>query len=119
MEKANTHDQRAPCPGLEPCLDWSSYREAGVGDAYADIPRTGGDFARAVAVCINSRQCEANGKGVMCPSYRVTGNPHLSTGGRVRLLKAALNSHDTAGYLAQTDIAAAMESCVACKGCRR
>ncbi len=53
-------------------LDWSAYQDAGMGDAYADIPKTGGDFAKAVAVCINSRQCEADGKQVMCPSYRVT-----------------------------------------------
>lgn len=65
-------------------LDWSAYKDAGMGDAYADIPKTGGDFAKAVAVCINSRQCEADGKQVMCPSYRVSGNTHFSTGGRVR-----------------------------------
>lgn len=52
-------------------LDWSAYRDAGMGDAYADIPKTGGDFAKTVAVCINSRQCEALTKGVMCPSYRL------------------------------------------------
>jgi Fe-S oxidoreductase len=103
-------------------LDWSGYEDAGMGDAYADIPRLGGDFAKAVAVCINSRQCEAEtGKGVMCPSFRVTGDPALSTGGRVRLLKAALNGEpellDTA--LADPTLARAMDLCVACKGCKR
>ena len=62
-----------------------------MGDAYADIPRTGGDFAKAVSVCINSHQCETKQKGVMCPSFRVTDRASLATGGRVRLLKAALN----------------------------
>lgn len=87
-----------------------------MGDAYADIPRTGGDLARAVAVCINSRQCEADGAGVMCPSYRVTGDENLSTGGRVRMLKRVLN-----GELALDDdgLAASMALCVACKGCKR
>jgi len=98
-------------------LDWSAYRDAGTGDAYADIPRTGGDFARAVAVCINSRQCETDGKGVMCPSHRVTGNPQLSPGGRVRLLKAALNGDEAA--LHDHRLADAMAVCVACKGCKR
>ena len=37
-------------------LDWSGYQNAGMGDAYADIPKNGGDFAKAVAVCIGSRQ---------------------------------------------------------------
>ena len=35
---------------MKTVLDWSSYKDAGMGDAYADIPRTGGDFAKAVSV---------------------------------------------------------------------
>ncbi len=101
-------------------LDWSDYENAGMGDAYADIPKAGGDFAKAVAVCINSRQCEDKGKkGVMCPSFRVTDDPALSTGGRVRLLKAALNSDDPDGALGDAELARAMDLCVACKGCKR
>lgn len=100
-------------------LDWSSYENAGMGDAYADIPKRGGDFAKAVAVCIGSRQCEqTSAKGVMCPSYRISEHPHLSPGGRVKLLKAALNAEpETAMF--DTDLAEAMDLCVACKGCKR
>lgn len=100
-------------------LDWSAYKDAGMGDAYADIPKQGGDFAKAVAACINSRQCEADGKQVMCPSFRVSGNPNLSTGGRVQLLKAALNSELAEAALADPLLAEAMALCVACKGCKR
>jgi len=99
-----------------PILDWSAYREAGMGDAYADIPKEGSDFARAVAVCINSRHCETDGAGVMCPSFRVTHDPNLSTGGRVRLLKAVLNDELP---LDDPELAEAMALCVACKGCKR
>lgn len=91
-----------------------------MGDAYADIPRTGGDFAKAVAVCINSRVCESDEhRGVMCPSFRATGNRHYSTGGRVRLLKAALNGEFGDTALADPTLAEAMDACVACKGCKR
>lgn len=100
-------------------LDWSAYHGAGMGDAYADIPRAGGDFARAVAVCIGSRQCESAGKGVMCPSFRISHNPHLSTGGRVRLLKAALNSAAVAAALTDPTLVEALDLCVGCKGCKR
>ncbi len=100
-------------------LDWSAYQDAGMGDAYADIPKAGGNYAKAIAVCINSRQCEATGKQVMCPSYRVSGSPNLSTGGRVRLLKAALNSDLAEQALADPTLAAAMDLCVGCKGCKR
>lgn len=100
-------------------LDWSAYRDAGMGDAYADIPKNGGDFAKAVAVCINSRQCETATKGVMCPSYRIGGNPELSTGARVRLLKAALNGELGTTPFIDPQLAEAMELCVSCKGCKR
>jgi Fe-S oxidoreductase len=105
-------------------LDWSAYAESGMGDAYADIPRQGGDFAKAVAVCIKSRQCETRGKGLMCPSFKATGNPNLSPGGRVRLLKAALNGDPASPALlgtalADPGLAEAMGLCVACKGCKR
>jgi glycerol-3-phosphate dehydrogenase subunit C len=104
---------------VKPQLDWSAYKDAGMGDAYADIPRHGGNFARAVAVCINSRQCETIGKQVMCPSFQVTGNPNLSTGGRVRLLKAALSNDLVDQALADPVLAEAMDLCIACKGCKR
>ena len=99
-------------------LDWSDYQNAGMGDAYADIPKNGGDFAKAVAVCISSGQCEQLNKGVMCPSFRVTGKSALSPGGRVRLMKAALNASDTQA-LFDPELAEAMTLCVSCKGCKR
>ena len=90
-----------------------------MGDAYADIPKTGGDFAKAVAVCINSGKCETEFKGVMCPSFRVLDKSEYSTGGRVRLLKAALNGELGETAFADPRLASAMELCVACKGCKR
>jgi len=100
-------------------LDWTSYENSGMGDAYADIPKHGGNFAKAVAVCINSRHCENKDKGVMCPSFRISDNPLLSTGGRVRLLKAALNSDSPESALNSDQLAEAMDLCVSCKGCKR
>ncbi|WP_019602348.1 (Fe-S)-binding protein [Teredinibacter turnerae] len=100
-------------------LDWSAYKDAGMGDAYADIPRHGDNYAKAIAVCISSKQCEAEGKQVMCPSYKVTGNPNLSTGGRVRLLKAALSGDDFQTKLFEPEIVQALQSCLSCKGCKR
>lgn len=104
---------------MEHFLDWSPYKDAGMGDAYADIPKHGGDFAKAIAVCINSRQCETENKLVMCPSFKVTGNPNLSTGGRVRMLKAALSNDLTQSALNDATLQEAMDLCVACKGCKR
>jgi len=110
-------------------LDWSSYETAGQGDAYAGIPANGGDFAKAVAVCISDKLCQRTPKGVMCPSFRATDDPAHSPGGRVLVLKAALNGEFGNGEFgngefgdnafADARLAAAMELCVGCKGCKR
>lgn len=104
-------------------LDWSAYDTYGVGDAYAGIPATGGNYAKAVAVCMNNHQCQREGKGVMCPSYRVTHDPAHSTGARVKAFKAALNGELTPVRgeppFAHPDLAAAMDLCVSCKGCKK
>jgi len=100
-------------------LDWSSYRDSGMGDPYADIPKHGGEFAKAVSVCINSEQCKVNTKGVMCPSYRVNPQSRFSTGGRVRLLKAALNGGLGDSPFNDKLLVETMDLCLACKGCKR
>ncbi|HND24552.1 MAG TPA: (Fe-S)-binding protein [Rhodocyclaceae bacterium] len=104
-------------------LDWSAYDTYGVGDAYAGIPATGGNYTKAVAVCMNNHQCQRDGKGVMCPSYRITHDPAHSTGARVKAFKAALNG-ELGGApgdnpFAHPDLAAAMDLCVSCKGCKK
>lgn len=100
-------------------LDWSAYDTYGMGDAYAGIPATGGNYAKAVAVCMNNHQCQRDGKGVMCPSYRITGDPAHSTGARVKAFKAALNGELGEHPFTHPDLAAAMDLCVSCKGCKK
>ena len=100
-------------------LDWSSYENAGQGDAYAGIPATGGDYARAVAVCIGDKRCQTIFKGVMCPSFRITGEALHSPGGRVRVLKDALNGKFGPAPFKEARVLAALDLCVGCKGCQR
>ena len=100
-------------------LDWSAYDTYGVGDAYAGIPATGGNYAKVVAVCMNNHQCQRDGKGVMCPSFRITHDPAHSTGARVKAFKAALNGELGTQPFTHPDLAAAMDLCVPCKGCKK
>jgi len=100
-------------------LDWSAYDTYGVGDAYSGIPATGGDYAKAVAVCMHSRDCQKTAKGVMCPSFRVTGDAKHSTEARVAAFKAALNEGKGAEAFADPRLDAAMELCVSCKACKK
>ena len=104
---------------MKQALDWSDYHDQGMGDAYADIPKNGGNYAKAISVCIRSGVCqEANNRGVMCPSYRISHDANLSPGGRVQLFKKLLNTDDKA-FLHDRALAESMDLCVSCKGCKR
>lgn len=100
-------------------LDWSAYDSYGAGDAYAQIPAQGGSLGRAAAVCIGNRQCQRDGNGVMCPSFRVSADPAHSTHHRAQMLKAALNGELGERPFAGPELEAAMDLCVGCKGCKR
>ena len=100
-------------------LDWSAYDTYGLGDAYAGIPATGGNYAKAVAVCMNNQACQRDGKGVMCPSYRISGAIEHSTQARVKAFKAALNGELGEAPFTHPRLAEAMDLCVSCKGCKK
>ena len=100
-------------------LDWSAYDTYGIGDAFSGIPATGGNYAKAVAVCMHSHDCHKTRKGVMCPSYRVTGNAGDTPEARVAAFKAALNGEFGEKPFADARLAAAMDLCVSCKGCKK
>jgi glycerol-3-phosphate dehydrogenase subunit C len=100
-------------------LDWSAYDTYGIGDAYSGIPATGGNYAKAVAVCMHSRDCQRTGKGVMCPSYRISGERKHSTEARVAAFKAALNDASDAHAFADPRLDEAMDLCVSCKACKK
>ena len=104
---------------MKKALDWSNYQDQGMGDAYADIPKHGDDYAKAISVCIRSGICQkTDNRGVMCPSFRITDDPALSPGGRVQLLKKLLNEGDEV-FLHDPELAESLENCVSCKGCKR
>lgn len=100
-------------------LDWSAYDTYGIGDAYSGIPTRGGNYAKAVAVCMHNRGCQAEGRGVMCPSYRITHDPAHSTEARVAAFKAALNGDYGDDPFGAKQLADAMDLCVSCKACKK
>ncbi|HUO53103.1 MAG TPA: 4Fe-4S dicluster domain-containing protein [Rhodoblastus sp.] len=100
-------------------LDWSAYDTYGIGDAYSGIPTRGGNYAKAVAVCMHNRGCQSEGRGVMCPSYRITHDPAHSTEARVAAFKAALNGDYGDKPFGDARLAAAMDLCVSCKACKK
>ncbi|OIK27932.1 FAD-binding oxidoreductase [Streptomyces malaysiense] len=90
-------------------------------DTRFGYPQDGNSFTRAVMRCVGIGNCRSHEGGVMCPSYRATGEEEHSTRGRARLLFEMLGGHAdspiTEGWRS-TEVKDALDLCLACKGCR-
>src|SRR5579863_6420517 len=88
---------------FQPALDWSDW----------------GSFASAAEMCNNNGACRKSDPGVMCPSYRATGDEQHLTRGRANTLRLALSGQLGPDALTSDAMAETMSLCVSCKGCRR
>ena len=78
----------------------------------------GGSLERATERCVGVGSCRNTEGGVMCPSYRATGEEQHSTRGRARLLwemLAGALKHE--GFKSRA-VAEALELCLSCKACK-
>ncbi|MFJ2937617.1 FAD-binding and (Fe-S)-binding domain-containing protein [Streptomyces sp. NPDC087219] len=87
---------------------------------FTGLPLAG--VGRAAARCVGVAKCRvdgpSSGPGVMCPSYRATGEEKHSTRGRARLLhEMALGEVITDGWRSE-EVREALDLCLSCKGCR-
>ncbi|MFC5994035.1 FAD-binding and (Fe-S)-binding domain-containing protein [Pseudonocardia hispaniensis] len=78
-----------------------------------------GSFARATRRCLGVGKCVTATGGVMCPSYRATGEEMHSTRGRARLLFEMANGQVITGGWESPEVAEALDLCLSCKGCKR
>jgi FAD/FMN-containing dehydrogenase/Fe-S oxidoreductase len=88
-------------------LDWSAY------------PGAGGGLQGAVEMCNNNGACRKTAGGVMCPSFRVTGDERDVTRGRANTLRLALTGQLGPDALTSDAMAETLKLCVSCKACRR
>src|SRR5436853_454143 len=88
---------------LDTVLDWSEW----------------GGFASAAEMCNNNGACRKSDPGVMCPSYRATGDEQHLTRGRANTLRLALSGHLGPAALISDEMRETMALCVSCKGCKR
>ena len=86
--------------------------------AFAFASREGDGYARAVERCVGMGKCRSATGGVMCPSYRATGDERHSTRGRARLLSEMLRGEVIADRWQSDEVREALDLCLACKGCR-
>ncbi|UXA18114.1 FAD-binding and (Fe-S)-binding domain-containing protein [Mycobacterium sp. SMC-4] len=75
-------------------------------------------FAEAVQRCIGVGRCRSHSGGVMCPSYRATGDEKDSTRGRARVLQDMVHGARTVeeGW-ASKDVRDVLDLCLSCKAC--
>ncbi|MSP48922.1 MAG: FAD-binding oxidoreductase [Alphaproteobacteria bacterium] len=81
-------------------------------------PEPGG-FAGAVEMCNNNGHCRKFDAGVMCPSFRATGDEQHLTRGRANTLRLALSGQLGRDALTSDALYETMDLCVGCKGCKR
>lgn len=77
-----------------------------------------GGLTGAAEMCNNNGACRKSTGGVMCPSFRATGNERDLTRGRANTLRLALTGRLGADALASDDMAETMKLCVGCKACK-
>ncbi|MER6849601.1 FAD-binding and (Fe-S)-binding domain-containing protein [Streptomyces flaveolus] len=90
-------------------------------DVEFGYPADGGDFSAAVRRCVGVAKCRTasvSGSGVMCPSFRATGEEEHSTRGRARLLHEMLAGELVTDGWRSTEVRDALDLCLSCKGCR-
>jgi FAD/FMN-containing dehydrogenase/Fe-S oxidoreductase len=77
-----------------------------------------GSFTRATERCVGVGSCRNTVGGVMCPSYRATGEERHSTRGRAHLLWEMLaGSLQTEGFKSDA-VHEALDLCLSCKACK-
>ncbi|MEV0092469.1 FAD-binding and (Fe-S)-binding domain-containing protein [Streptomyces sp. NPDC050738] len=83
-------------------------------------PHDGGDFSAAVRRCVGVAKCRTTEptSGVMCPSFRATGEEQHSTRGRARLLHEMLAGEVVTDGWQSEEVRDALDLCLSCKGCR-
>ncbi|WP_019854447.1 FAD-binding and (Fe-S)-binding domain-containing protein [Actinopolyspora mortivallis] len=77
-----------------------------------------GDLASATRRCVGVGKCLNASGGVMCPSYRATGEEKHSTRGRAHLLFEMLAGRTVGGGWRSEQTRQALDLCLSCKGCK-
>ncbi|MGB6194608.1 MAG: FAD-linked oxidase C-terminal domain-containing protein, partial [Terracidiphilus sp.] len=77
-----------------------------------------GSFERATERCVGVGACRKTVGGVMCPSYRATGEEQHSTRGRARRLSEMLSGALHQEGFQSEGVHKALDLCLSCKACK-
>ncbi|GLP69078.1 lactate dehydrogenase [Streptomyces sp. TUS-ST3] len=81
------------------------------------FPHDEDGFAGAARRCVGVGRCRSDAGGVMCPSYRATGEESDSTRGRARLLQEMVRGELVQDGWRSTEVRDALDLCLSCKAC--
>ncbi|MCK8437171.1 FAD-binding oxidoreductase [Streptomyces sp. D2-8] len=92
-------------------------RELPLVDTTFGFPHDEDGFAGAVRRCVGVGRCRSDAGGVMCPSYRATGEENDSTRGRARMLQEMVRGEAVSDGWRSTEVKDALDLCLSCKAC--
>ena len=82
------------------------------------FPSDHGSLADATLRCVGVGKCRREQGGVMCPSFRVTGDEEQSTRGRAHLLWEMTRRDVIQDGWQDKHVKESLDLCLACKGCK-
>jgi len=92
-------------------------RELPLVDTEFTFPHDEDGFTGAARRCVGVGRCRSDAGGVMCPSYRATGEENASTRGRARLLQEMVRGESIQDGWRSTEVRDALDLCLSCKAC--
>jgi FAD/FMN-containing dehydrogenase/Fe-S oxidoreductase len=90
----------------------------GTGETYFAFAKDNGSLAHATERCVGVGSCRNTVGGVMCPSYRATGEEQHSTRGRAHLLWEMLSGALRDEGFQSRAVHEALDLCLSCKACK-
>jgi FAD/FMN-containing dehydrogenase/Fe-S oxidoreductase len=108
------HAQNPAVPEPSAALAGSDHRL----ETHFVFARDGGSMERATERCVGVGACRNTVGGVMCPSYRATGQEQHSTRGRARLLWEMLAGALREEGFKSKAVHEALDLCLSCKACK-
>ena len=91
---------------------------SGIGETHFAFAKDSGSLVRATERCVGVGSCRNTVGGVMCPSYRATGEEQHSTRGRAHLLWEMLSGALREEGFQSRAVHEALDLCLSCKACK-
>ncbi|MBI3885265.1 MAG: FAD-binding protein [Opitutae bacterium] len=106
-------------PPMDTSLRYEPGQHTRAIDTVLDFSATNG-FLHAAEMCSGSGDCRKSHLmgGTMCPSYMATKLEKDTTRARANILREVLTRSDQTDPFASDEIAAVMDLCLSCKGCK-